>query len=137
MRLRESLSFPSYYILLSKIVAIKYVNLKTFRNKRDSIEPSYLKDRKYRFEQEVRAITLNHVHGEAIHLDGTPGITFRDGSGHYDPERKGFYLKCDLRELIEAVYVSPFATPEFSRAIQREARFYGLTAPLRESKLEL
>jgi hypothetical protein len=95
-------------------------------------EIARLKHLKFSHEQEVRIITFNHVHRGCLNPDGSAATAEQQKGIHtFDPDRKGFYLKCNLHTLMESIYVSPLASPSFGDLIKRLVRRYPIQVPVR------
>lgn len=94
---------------------------------------AFLKEKSFEWEQEIRVMTLNCLHSGCLNPDGSPVTEAQ--IAHSDPNRKGIYVKCHLRELVQAVIVGPHAAPHFLTLIKRLVSRYRLFVDVEKSQV--
>lgn len=134
-QLRTAFQF-SQYAFISRIGRVDYVDFETHslgNRGHDMIKAALIKDRAYAKENEVRIITINTLHSGCLHPDGTQaGVP---GSPVFLPNTKGFYIKCNLQELMQGVVVGPNTGSDFHMLMKRIIGRYGLTINVERSQL--
>jgi len=140
-RLSTSFHITGDYVKISAVGRVQYVDFEshemTARDANDVNRVAFIKGKKdFESEQEVRIITMNCLHSGCLAPDGNPVSSYQlTGPGLFDPNRKGFYVKCKIQELIQAVIVGPSAQPNFITLIKRLVRRYGLLVQVESSRL--
>lgn len=136
-RLSTSFQIAGDYALISAVGRIQYVDFEshemTAYDANNLNRVAFVKDKNFELEQEVRVLTMNSLHSGCMNPDGSPFQL--GGLGLFDPSRKGFYVKCWLQELIQAVIVGPNAQPHFFTLIKRLVSRYGLIVEVEKSQL--
>jgi hypothetical protein len=89
-----------------------------------ALEPLLYKRRSYQHEAELRAVVTWQVPHDEL-----PQIMWRE------PEETGVLVPVDLDRLIESVFVAPNAEPWFHQVVTSVSAKYGLSSPLRRSRL--
>lgn len=135
-RLTTTFQITGDYKLVSRIGRIDYVDFKSPRlgvHGNDVMNVAFIKDKAYETESEVRILTPNYLHAGCIYPDGSQaGLS---GSATFSPHIKGFYIKCDLKELIRGVIVGPNSHPYFRMLMKRVVARYGLAVDVEYSQL--
>jgi len=140
-RLSTSFHITGDYVKISAIGRVQYVDFKshemTAHDANNVNRVAFIKEKKdFVSEQEVRIITMNCLHSGCLTPDGNPVSDYQlTGPGLFDPNRKGFYVKCRLQELIQAVIVGPNAQPHFITLIKRLVNRYRLFVEVESSRL--
>ena len=105
-RLSSAFYIPEDYNLVSRVGRINYVDFETHEcaNGNDATEVALLKNKKYENENEVRVMILNSFHSGCLSIDGIP---WRPGLPAFSPTIKGYYIRCDLSQLMDGIIVGP------------------------------
>jgi hypothetical protein len=90
-----------------------------------ALAPLLYKRRSYQHEAELRAMVTWQVPHDEL-----PQIMWRE------PEETGVLVPVDLGRLIESVFVAPNAEPWFHQVVKSVSAKYGLSSPLRPSRLD-
>jgi hypothetical protein len=141
-RLSVSFRIPGDYCCMSIIGRVQYVDFDshdmTEYDANNAHGITFIKEKGFAHEQEVRIFTLNSLHSGCLNPDGSPVNSFQmTGPGLFDSNRKGFYVKCRLQELIQAVVIGPYARPHFFTLVNRLIARYRLFVPIERSQLSL
>lgn len=97
-------------------------------------ERAFLKDRRFRHEQELRMVTMNFRTQGCIGIDGIPLTSNQtSGPGMNNPGAPGVYRSVDLRSLCLEVVVSPRAENWFYELVNRIVQLAGINGPVRRS----
>ena len=135
-RLATAFEITGTYRLVSRVGRVNYVDFESCdlgANGNDLAHVAFIKDKAYAEENEVRVMTVNSLHPGCLTQDGGPaGDTF---GGVFLPNIKGFFIKCDLRQLIRSVVVGPNAAQSFRMLMKRLTSRYGLTVDVEYSEL--
>lgn len=135
-RLATSFQITGDYALVSAVGRIHYVDFESHEmNSHDAnnlLRVGFIKDKSYMSEQEVRVVTLNSLHSGCLNPNGHPVV---EHQAVFDPNGKGFYVKCQLQELIQAVIVGPNAQPDFFMQVKQLVNKYRLLVEVEPSKL--
>lgn len=140
-RLSTSLHITGDYVKISAVGRVQYVDFEshemTAYDANNVNRVAFIKEKKdFESEQEVRIITMNCLHSGCLAPDGNPVSDYQlTGPALFDPNRKGFYVKCRLQELIQAVIVGPNAQPHFITLIKRLVNRYRLFVEVEPSRL--
>lgn len=139
-RLSVSFRIPGDYCRMSIIGRVQYVDFDshdmTEYDANNAHGTTFIKEKSFTREQEVRIFTLNSLHSGCLNPDGSPINSFQmTGPGLFEPNRKGFYVKCKLQELIQAVVIGPHAQPHFFTLVKRLIARYRLFVPIERSQL--
>lgn len=110
-RLKKSFNVESKDIEISKVSYIDYD--KNFMPEGNAFYLGTHKRMSFSHENEIRCMYLNH--GEV--------------------ERCGIYIKIDLSELIDAIYISPYAPSYMEDTVKKLVKKYELDVPVIKSKL--
>jgi len=135
-RLATSFQITGHYAQVSAVGRVHYVDFGSHEvNSYDAhnlLRLAFVKDKSYVSEQEVRVVTLNSLHSGCLNPNGHP---VGDRQPVFDPNGKGFYVKCRLQELIQAVIIGPNAQPHFFTLVKRLVSRYRLFVEVEPSKL--
>jgi hypothetical protein len=137
-RLRTAFLITGDYANVTLIGRVQYVDFDSHEipaNLSDGMDvKTFLKEKSFVWEQEVRIVTFNTLHNGCLNSDGSP---FDGQQSKVDnlENRKGFFVKCRLTELIQSVIVGPNAQPHFFTLIKRLADRYQLNVPVEKSQL--
>lgn len=140
-RLATSFQITGDYALASEIGRVQYVDFESHDfadvEELESINgKAFLKEKSFSSEQEVRVMILNCLHSGCLNPDGTPVSASQFAvCGPTDPNRDGFYVRCRLPELIQAVVVGPHARSHFFTLIKRLVSRYRLFVPVEKSHI--
>lgn len=135
-RLSASFQIAGDFAATTAIGCVKYVDFDSHE-----IEPTesrriegkaFLKIKSVEWEREVRVVTMNILHSGCLNPDGSHVDDAQ--VAHSDPNRKGFYLKCRLPELVQTVIVGPQAAPHFFTLVKRLVSRYRLFVDVERSK---
>jgi hypothetical protein len=135
-RLASAFQITGDYALVSAVGRIHYVDFESHEmdsyDANNLLRVAFIKDKRYASEQEVRVVTLNSLHSGCLNPDGLPVV---DHQPVFDPNGKGFYVKCRLQELVQAIIVGPNAQPHFFTLVKRLVNRYRLFVEVETSKL--
>ena len=135
-RLASSFQITGDYALVSAVGRIHYVDFESHEmdayDANNLLRVSFIKDKSYASEQEVRIVTLNSLHSGCLNANGH---AVAERQPVFDPNGKGFYVKCRLQELIQAVIVGPNVQPHFFTLVKRLVNRYRLFVEVEPSKL--
>jgi hypothetical protein len=139
---RLSLSFDvsGDYRTLTWIGRVHYVDFDEYeidaQRANDAAHRAFLKHKKYDFEKEVRIVTLNSMHLGCLNPDGKPVTDFQlTGPGLFDPDGKGFYLRCSLPSLVQSIVLNPRSPLHMHNLIARLLSRYQVHVPLLRSSI--
>lgn len=122
-RLKNSLKDEDYDIFIGKV---KYIDYNKEPMPEDNfLHPFLYKRKSFEHEQELRAIIM------------TPPI-FKEGEikGHWPPIVDGIYVKVDLTELIEKIYLAPMSPKWLFELVKSVTRIYKLDNEIFQSTLD-
>ena len=141
-RLSTSFQIPGDYAATTEIGRVQYVDFDDYEmaaDKSGSLDAkAFLKEKSFAGEREIRIMTLNCLHSGCLNPDGSQVTTAQFATtGPVDQNRKGFYVKCDLRKLIEMVIVGPRAPIHFYALIKRLINRYHLDVVVERSSSSL
>lgn len=110
-QLATAFLIPGDFRLLSRVGRVNYVDFRSYKclNRNDTFEVSWLKDKFFEHENEVRILTLNNCLSCYLDEHGRP--LWRPGRPRFIPNLKGFNVPCDLAGLINGVIAGPNMLP--------------------------
>lgn len=109
-------------IFLGKVRYIDY--RKDYIGLDNALWQSINKRKSFQHENEVRAVLY------------TWPDTFTKHEWIERADEKGFYIKCNINNAIDRVYVSPSSDPEFRNVVAKVLRMYGINAPVVQSEVD-
>lgn len=138
-RLRRSLWGDPNVLRIGKV---EYVDLETHDMSTydggQAGKRALLKRQKFKYENELRVITLNDVTMDCMNPDGSEmSDQQKKGPGRFDPSRHGLYVKVQSDRLIEAVFVAPSSPAWFLDLVKRILARYDLKVPVHYSHLDM
>jgi len=134
-RLSTSFQITGDYADSTQVGRAHYIDFDTHEMPVEDYETvnakAFLKHKDFSVEEEVRIMTNNFLHSGCLNPDGSQATK----PYPVDPNRKGFYVKCRLTELVEAVIVGPNVQPHFHTLIKKLIVRYCLCATVEKSRL--
>ena len=134
LQLASSFHIPGGFRQVSKVGRIKYADFKSYVCADDITEKAFIKDqRQYKDENEVRILTPNYFHSGCLTPDGIQSGWPQ--SGQYHPQIKGFFIRCNLTEMIKSVIVGPNNHSNFRMLMKRIVARYSLNIDVEQSQI--
>ena len=110
-------------VFIGKVEYVDYDN--AYIQERNNLAPFLYKRNSFEHEREVRAITLGD-------FELVKSGRIRVAQGRHET---GAYYSVDISHLIKEVVVAPYADDWFIELVQSVASRYGMTGPVRKSRL--
>lgn len=126
----------------SQIGKVKYVELNEYDmnlyEAHQVQERAFLKDKnKYAHEQEIRIVTMNFKTPMCVNMNGKPMSEQEyTGKNMNNFDNPGFYIRVDLRNLIDSIILAPHAPKWFEMLVKRISELANLSALVERSKIE-
>jgi hypothetical protein len=108
------------------LAKVRYISYGDEAVEFDSVYAPFLhKRRSFEFEHELRAVVANLEHA------------FANGNGgdRRQQREEGAWLPVDLNTLVDRIFIAPDAEPWYVDLVERVARRYGLSKPVKQSVL--